>query len=478
LTSAAAAQTPPADAAAAALRNRDFAQAAEQSSVALKRTPGDPRLWTMNGVAHAGLGKRDEALRSFQRALAIDANYLPALQGASQAYYEMGSAKAIPLLERILRQRPDEPTAHAMIAVLAYRNGDCRAAVPHFEKAGPLLDSQLDALRAHATCLIRLQQIDAAVGVFSRIVALEPGNPVYRQMLAAGQLMAGRPQEAIATLAPIVDGATPDPDSLGLASTAYEKAGDTPRAVAALKRAILLDPKNVDLYLDFANLAFAHQSFQVGIDALGDGLSLQPSAAPLYLARGVLYVQLADYERAEADFAKAGELDPSQGMSAAAQGLAAVQENDLDKASKAVEAKLAAKPNDAYLLYLRADILSQQGADPGTPAFATALASARKAVTLQPALAPARSVLAKLYFQAGRYRDAAQQSRRALAIDPDDQAALYRLIQSLRKSGQQAEIPDLLKRLAAVRERAAQQERERYRYRLVAGDPAKAPGTP
>jgi tetratricopeptide (TPR) repeat protein len=192
----------------------------------------------------------------------------------------------------------------------------------------------------------------------------------------------------------------------------------------------------------------------------------------------VLYVQLADYERAEADFAKAGELDPNQAMSAAAQGLAAVQENDLDKALKAVEAKLAGKPDDAYLLYLRADILSQQGADPGTPAFATALASAKKAVSLQPGLGPARGVLAKLYFQAGRYRESIQQCRRALAIDPDDQAALYRLIQALRKSGQQAEIPALLKRLAAVRERAAQQEREKYRYRLVVGDPAKAPGTP
>jgi tetratricopeptide (TPR) repeat protein len=478
LTSAAAAQTAPADAAAAALRARDFAQALAHSTVALQRAPGDPRLWTLNGLAQAGLGKRAEALRAFQRALAIDPNYPEALEGASQAYYEMGSTRAIPLLERLLRLRPDEPTAHAMLAVLAYREGDCRAAVPHFEKAGPVIDGQLDALRAQATCLIRLQLMDAAVEVFARIVALQPGDPGPRQILAAGQLMAGRPQDAIATLAPIVEAPAADGEALGLASAAYEKAGDTPRAVATLKRAIVREPRNVDLYLDFANVAFAHQSFQVGVDVLGDGIALQPSAAPLYLARGVLYVQLADYERAEADFAKAGELDPSQALSAAAQGLAAVQENDLDRALKTIETKLARKPHDAYLLYLRADILSQQGADPGTPAFATALASAKKAVTLQPALAPAHSVLAKLYFQAGRYRDSAQQCRRALAIDPEDQAALYRLIQALRKSGERAEIPDLLKRLAAVRERAAQQEREKYRYRLIVGEPARAPGTP
>ena len=228
-----------------------------------------------------------------------------------------------------------------------------------------------------------------------------------------------------------------DAETLGLASAAYEKSGDTPHAVATLRQAILLAPRNIDLYLDFANIAFAHQSFQVGIDVLSDGLGLQPDAAPLYVARGVLYVQLADYDKAEADFAKASELDPNQALSDAAQGLAAAQENDLDRALATIEAKLARKPDDASLLYLHADILSQKGADPGTPEFKTAMASAKKAVALQPALAPARGVLAKLHLQAGHYREAIEQCRRALAIDPNDQTALYRLIQALRKSGRQ-----------------------------------------
>ena len=248
--------------------------------------------------------------------------------------------------------------------------------------------------------------------------------------------------------------------------------------MATLRQAILLDPRNVDLYLDFANIAFAHQSFQVGIEVLSDGLGLQPGAAPLYVARGVLYVQIADYERAEADFEKASELDPNQALSAAAQGLAAVQENDLDRALATIQKKLAQKPNDAYLLYLHADILSQQGAEPGTREFETALASARKAVTLQPRLAPARSVLAKLHLQAGRYPEAIEQCRRALAIDANDQTSLYRLIQALRKSGDKSEIPELLKRLAMVREQAAKEERERYRYKLVLGGPASTSSSP
>jgi tetratricopeptide (TPR) repeat protein len=462
--------TKAAEAITAALRVNDFATAVERSRLALKQAPKDPQLWTLNGLALARQGKRAEAIQSFQRALTIDPKYLAALEGAGQAYYEAGSRRAVPLLNRILRLRPDDPTAHAMLAVLEYRDGNCGAAVTHFEKAGALIDAQLDALHAQATCLVRLQRMDAAIRVLQRTVALEPADPRQRKLLAAVQLMGEKPADSISTLASLIEGGRADAETLGLASAAYEKAGDTPRAVSTLRQAILLEPRNIDLYLDFANIAFAHQSFQVGIDVLSDGLGLQPSAAPLHVARGVLYVQLADYDKAEADFAKASELDPNQALSDAAQGLAAVQENDFDRALATIESKLARKPNDAYLLYLHADILSQKGADPGTAEFNAALGSAKKAVALQPGLGPAHGVLAKLQMQAGNTREAIEECRRALAIDPNDQTALYRLIQALRKSGDKAEIPALLKRLAAVREQATREERERYRYKLVLGD--------
>ena len=289
--------------------------------------------------------------------------------------------------------------------------------------------------------------------------------------------MAHKPQDALATLATVLQASDADARTLELASTAYEDSSDTPQAVSALRQAILLESRNVNLYLDFANLSMAHQSFQVGINVISDGINLQPDASKLYLARGVLYVQLADYDKSEADFEKAHELDPNQSLSSAAQGLAALQQNDTDRALSTVQAKLAHKPNDAYLLYLQADFLSQKGASPGTLEFVTAMRSARKAVTLQPTLAAARGVLAKLYLQAGQNQEAVEQCKKALESDPKDQTAVYRLIQALRKTGDNAEIPGLLRKLAMLREQAAKDERERYRYKLVESDTESSPAT-
>jgi tetratricopeptide (TPR) repeat protein len=97
--------------------------------------------------------------------------------------------------------------------------------------------------------------------------------------------------------------------------------------------------------------------------------------------------------------------------------------------------------------------------------------AAKKAVALRPTLGPARSVLAKLYLEDGKYPEAAEQCRKALEIDPKDQTALYHLIQALRKTDKKSEIPELLKRLAQLRQEATNDEREQYRYKLIEGDP-------
>ena len=455
---------------AAALRNQQFDQALELLRPSLQQFPGNAELWTMQGVAYAGRGQRKEALSSFRSALKLSPDNIPALQGAAQIEYEAGNAAGIPIMQHLLRLRPKDATTNAMLAVLEYQQGNCRAAVQHFAAAGALFESKPEGLHAYATCLVKLKRFDDAAAVLKKSLALNPTDRSERQLLAAIQLMAHKPQDALATLDPLLGSNSADAGALDLASAAYEEAHDTERAVESLRQAILLDPQNVNLYLDFAAISATHQSFQVGINVVNDGINLQPKAAPLYFARGVLHVQLAEYDQAQSDFETAYQLDPTQSLSTAAQGLAAVQQNDLDHALAGVQEKLARTPNDPILLYLQADVITQRGAEPGSPEFQTAMHSARKSVALRPTLGPARGVLAKLYLQSGQYSDAIVECRKALEIDPKDQAALYHLIQALRKSGNKSEIPDLLKQLALLRQQATKEEREQYRYKLVEGD--------
>jgi len=187
----------------------------------------------------------------------------------------------------------------------------------------------------------------------------------------------------------------------------------------------------------------------------------------LYMARGILYVQIADYDHAEADFESANKLDPRLAVSEAARGMLAEQKDDLDKALSVVRAKLSKRPNDALLLYVQADILVQKNPDVDSSEFNEAVASATKAVKIQPSLVTARDTLAKLYLQAGKDQLAVDESREALRYDADDQVALYHLLVGLRKTGQKDELPAVLKRLAEARQKATREEGEHNRYKLV-----------
>jgi tetratricopeptide (TPR) repeat protein len=451
-----------------ALQNNEFAKALVLLQPALQAYPRNPQLWMLQGLAYAGTGDRKLALESYQNVLKIAPEYLPALEGAAQLEYEAASPEAVPLLERVLRVRPQDSTAHAMLATLAARKGDCETAVKHFALSEPALNSQPAALREYGVCLMKLKQSEKAIQVFQELLASHPDDVGARRSLAAIQLNANQVKDALATLQPLL-ASIPDNSTSRLAAAIYEANKDTPNAVKILRDAIVKTPTEVELYVDFAEIAMNHQSFQAGIEMINSGLKFQPNAAELYVARGVLYVQLADYERAEEDFEKAERLDPNRGLSAAAQGMLAEEKDqgDPDRALATIKAKLAKTPGDPFLWYLQAAVISQKSPEPGSAEFEEGMSSAKKAVTLNPSLTAAHDVLAKFYLDTGQSELAVRECRLALEQSPEDQTALYRLVLALRKSKDQSEIPDLLKRLAKARQNAAKEEAERNRYKLV-----------
>jgi tetratricopeptide (TPR) repeat protein len=461
-----------------ALRARDFSQAYELSRAATVQSPKNPKIWVMEGMALSGLGRRNEALNAYNSALNVEPDYLPALEGAAEIEYNSGGKRARELLERIVRLKPDNPTANAMLGVIEYRRRDCASAAKHFSAASQAIATQPAALAEYGSCLMELQQPGKASGVFEQLLALEPQDPHARYNLAVVQLAANRPKDAVATLQPLLEGAQPDPDTLDLASSAYEDSGDTPNAVKLLRQAIVLDPKKVKYYVDFATLSFAHQSFQVGVDMIDVGLKENPKAAQLYVARGVLYIQLGQYDKGEADFATANRLDPRQSSGAIGEGLAQMQQSNLDQALATVRSQLKSHPQDAFLHYMEGQILSQRGADPGTPEFRQAVAAAEQSEKLRPEFELVHDLLGNLYLKSGDFDRSIEQSRQALKLNPSDQEALYHLIQALREGHKdtKGELPGLVKRLAQLRQEARNAEAASNRYKLY--EPEKTDETP
>jgi predicted Zn-dependent protease len=85
-----------------------------------------------------------------------------------------------------------------------------------------------------------------------------------------------------------------------------------------------------------------------------------------------------------------------------AQGLALVQQSNLDQALATVRSQLKAHPKDAFLQYMQAQILSQQGAEPDTAQFKEAVAAALLSTQINPNVVLARDLLGNLYLKDGQ----------------------------------------------------------------------------
>ena len=455
------------------LRSGHAREALRDSEAALKLSPGSAVLWTLKALAAKQLTQPSAAIASFKSALKIDSNYLPALEGICELLYQHNPKEVPPYLARLLAKLPDEPNANGMGAMLDYRAGRFTEAAEKFQKAAAAIANQRSAMDAYADTLGRLQHDNEARTLLSAMVQQWPEDAHARYNLAILQSRKGENDTALKTLQPLVD--AKDEPALSLAASLYESLGDTAAAVESLRSAIAANPKNPQNYIDFGALSFDHSSVRVGIVMLNTGIEQLPNSAALYIARGILYMQTSEVEAAERDFVRANELDPTQSFGFEAQGLSEIQRHNLPEALLKIKSSLAKTPNDAYLNYLAAEVLKEQGAVPGSPEAMQALAYAEHAVTLDSSLIGARNLLGALAFAAGDWPAALGASRATLKQDPANQESLFRLILILRRTGdEQHEVPALVERLEVLRadEHKGQQKVDRYRlFEPKAGDP-------
>jgi tetratricopeptide (TPR) repeat protein len=445
------------------IRSGDAQGALTLAQARLRREPANCQVLSLEAVAYTGLSKTDEALKSFEDALRHCPSYLPALEGAAQIGFQRQNMSAIPLLERILKLEPGNLPAHGMLASLYVHAGDCQKALPHYGASAALLNSQPAARQGYGHCLAVTGDLRGAIEQFQELVASHP-VAANRCELADLQWRNQAGADAMKTLQPELDAKTYAP-AFSLAANIAESMGDTPRAVQLLRQAILLAPDDEGNYIDFANLAFAHNSFQVGIDMLNAGLERIPTAAPLYLARGILEMQSSKQQDAVADFEKAHSLDAKLSLSMDALGIVKSQQHN-DTASLSIYREQARQnPNDALLHYLLAEQLSES--DSASPAVTTeAIASAKRSVELDPEYAPARVLLAKLYLTTDKPDLALRETSVILARNPQDESALYQAMMASRRLGRKDETQAFANRLRDARQQNAEKQ-QKASYRLT-----------
>ncbi|WP_171100894.1 tetratricopeptide repeat protein [Ruegeria sp. HKCCD7255] len=168
-----------------------------------------------------------------------------------------------------------------------------------------------------------------------------------------------------------------------------------------------------DLQRQQENYAAAVTSYDAAIDLTAQGAD---ASWFLHYARGISHERLKDWDKAEADFRKALELNPDQPQVLNYLGYSLVERREkLDEALDMIERAVAARPDSGYIVDSLGWVLFRLGR------YDEAVEHMERAAELMAVDPVVHDHLGDVYWAVGRYREAEFQWKRALSfIDPED----------------------------------------------------------
>ena len=342
------------------------------------------------------------------------------------------------IFEQTLKGDPRNVDAHTYLGMIAAEANELNEAERHFAAAASLAPTEPSTRNNYGAILMRLGRTAQAQTEFEASLKLNPNQPSALINLAQIYFDRGQLQDLLMarSLLERADKAISDPQiPRALASIyatlaeLYEADGHYENAIPAMRLAVQRDPQNEIYHFRYGLLLTDSHAPAAGILRLQEALKQFPTSARLWLALGIAQLTYGQNPEAENSFKQSLAFDAKLVPALAYLGMTYSERGAYDKAISFYEQAIALNPQLAALHYLVAEtILKSEAAD-----TARAEKYLRRAIELDPNLAPAYLTWGRLYARTNRYDEAAPLLERAVSLQPELPEAHYQLSRVLVK---------------------------------------------
>jgi len=229
--------------------------ALNKGSHLLEQFPNSINLYNIIGAAYQGLGKLEEAIDAYGRAISIEPDYAEAHKNRGNALQEQRKLEeAIDAYNKAISIEPDYAEAYNNMGVSLKDCGNLDEAINAYKKAISIEPNFAEAHYNIGNALHEQRKLDEALGAYSKTISIEPDYAeAYNNM---GNVLKdqGKLDEAIETYHKAL---TIEPDfaevynSMGIA---LKYQGKLDEAINAYNKAILIKPDFADAH---KNMGFA-----------------------------------------------------------------------------------------------------------------------------------------------------------------------------------------------------------------------------
>lgn len=305
-----------------------------------------------------GLGRFGEATAALEHALGLDSRppWTAGLLSRVHVDHRRFEA-ALRLADQGLASEPDDPRALVAKAEALYRTGATTQARKLLTRAQRLDPEDERASLLTAEILVREGEIDAARTLVDELG--QPLSPTARMHQARVLGLLGRREDALDIVRDVIDRTGPQGWMLHAQADVLRQLGRYAEALKTARRLTRLEPRDpTNWWLKGELLRLMNEHLRA-LEALEQAVDLDPDYAEARVSRGRVLLRIGRYEDAADDLRRASELDPEEATTWRVLGEALRELGLDDKALAAADRSLELRPGDRGALRLRGDLLSR-----------------------------------------------------------------------------------------------------------------------
>ena len=365
------------------VNQKRLAEAEQAAKQGLKVSPDSPIGHYYLGRIFLESGKQEEALASFDRAIAVNAAFEPAYLAQASLYEtRQEREKAIAVLKRYLeRVNPNNKDIRQHLIQLYVNTKDYTGGLAELDKMLAEEPGDLDAQ-------LRMALIYGEKRDFPRAIELLQG------------VLKARPAELKVR------------DYLGYL---YEENKEFPKAVEAYQFNIQLDPSYAESHMHLGVLQYRLKTYPAAITHLTEATRINPKQPEPFIVLGLAHLQAEQFEKALSTFEEGIRYHQKNADLHFNLGTAYDKLNRFDDVVKAMETALALDPHHADAL----NYLGYSYAERGIK-VEQALTLTKQAVALKPDNGYYVDSLGWAFYKAGQVNEALTEIKRAVALVGDD----------------------------------------------------------
>ena len=269
----------------------------------------------------------------------------------------------------------------------------------------------------------KLHDFDDALRAFASSGPEIPNPQAHAYAVALTYLQSGNAAAAVDSLVALGATTALDGDSTNLLAVAYAKQGQYQFAYDLLLNRLQSEPRNLNAYLNLITLLSDAGQFLQARKIAQQCVAAFPAQPDPLIELGAVETLLGELQDAEVTFGKAVAAAPKQPDPRFFLALTDYRLNDFARARTDINAAAREGVVDADLLYLLAE--SMLKLEPNKPE--AALLELDRAIALDPASVPARTLRGKILLEQGHPQRAEADLELAHSLEPKMRSATYNL---------------------------------------------------